>query len=356
MSKPFQNALLLCVRKYSLFNTFMEILKELSSDVTGFDIRERIQPLYLRMHPHMSRLPYKARKRWEKFLFNRVNTWLLEEINGRKPDLVFVYNSEFLLPKTCAEIKKKARLVFFMGDSPFYTPVNPFYLTCLSYADLILSPDTFWIQQLNTTGLHKTSFFVPGIDLSSYNLLPGNGMPDEPGDPDILYTGACYVNSWGYKKALLMSKFANFRFKIYGNSAWERWFDFFPELKPVFIRTDFIPTPQLNRMYNKSKMIPVDGNPAILNGFHIRLFEALGSGSLPLVEYRKDVEELVFSGCDAMVPLIRDYSTAADVAGYYLKNEEERKELVATLRTFAMNRYSAPGNADIIRRELKKHQ
>ena len=283
MSEPFQKALLLCVRKYSLFNTLTETLGEISHEVRSIDIRDRIRPLYLRMHPHMSRLPLSGRKRWENFLFSMANRWLLEEINAEKPDLVMVYNSEFLLPQTCEEIRKRARLVFFMGDSPFYTPANPYYLTCLSYADLILSPDTFWISQLNTIGLHRTRFFVPGIDLSSYSVLSGNEKPDGTEELDILYTGASYVNTWGYKKALLMSKFTGFRFRIYGNSAWERWFGFFPELREKFTRTEFIPTEKLNRMYNNAAMIPVDGNPAILNGFHIRLFEALGSGALPLV-------------------------------------------------------------------------
>ena len=55
-----------------------------------------------------------------------------------------------------------------MGDSPFYTPQNNYYLACLSYADLILSPDSFWSQQLCTIGLNNTMYFMPGPDGKSY--------------------------------------------------------------------------------------------------------------------------------------------------------------------------------------------
>ena len=108
-------------------------------------------------------------------------------------------------------------------------------------------------------------------------------------------------------------------------------------------------------MYNNAAMIPVDGNPAILNGFHIRLFEALGSGALPLVEYRKDVEELIFAGSGTMVPLIRDYSKAGDLAAYYVKNEKERKELTQSLRAFALDRFSARNNAIVLSEGLDRY-
>jgi hypothetical protein len=348
MTKPFQNSLLLCTKKYSLYNLFIEVLNELSSKVYGFDIREKIDPLWLKIHPQMIRFPFRIRNSWDKILLAKTNSRLLSEISKYKPELVFVYNSEFLLPETCVEIKRKAKLIFFMGDSPFYTPQNPYYLTCLTYADLILSPDTFWISQLNTMGIHKTSFFVPGIDTSSYYLIVDNEILDEIENLEILYSGSSYVNSWGYKKALLMSSFIDLNFKLYGNSAWKRWFRFFPKLESVFTETEYIPTTHLNKMFNKTKMIPVDGNPAILNGFHLRLFEVLGSGAFPLIEYRKDVEELLFSGCDVKVPLIKDYKKAADLAKYYLKNENDRKQIIDILRNYILINYNAKRNSERI--------
>jgi hypothetical protein len=296
----------------------------------------------------MFRFPAKIRNVWEKKLLKEVNDKLLSSFFSYKPDLVFVYNSEYLLPETCGKIKKSARLVFFMGDSPFFTPINPYYLACLPYADLILSPDSFWLFQLNTLGIQKTSFFIPGLDVSSYHTIDDKYSLESVECRDVLYTGASYVNSWGYKKALLMSKFTRFDFRIYGNSSWQRWFRFFPDLETHYTQTGYIPTDQLNKMFNKTKLMPVDGNPAILNGFHLRLFEALGAGVLPLTEYRKDVEELLFKDSRLMVPLIKDYTQAGTLAEYYLKNENERKGLAASLKEYILLQYNSVRNSERI--------
>ena len=94
--------------------------------------------------------------------------------------------------------------------------------------------------------------------------------------------------------------------------------------------------------------MPVDGNPGILNGFHLRLFEALGAGALPVVEYRSDVEHELFKGCKSMVPLVRDYRKAGDIAGYYLKNDIERGELAKELKAHILLQYSPQKNAERI--------
>jgi glycosyltransferase involved in cell wall biosynthesis len=355
MAKLFQRALFLCAGKYSLYNSLLETINLISEETKGFDIRGEINPLLIKVQTQMFRFPHKIRNRWESRLFLKANDEFLNDLHSYKPDVVFVYNSEYLLPGTCIEIKKTAKLVFYMGDSPFFTPLNPYYLTCLTYADLILCPDTFWISQLNVTGINRTAYFVPGIDTSSYFTINDQEKLNEIEETDILYTGSCYNNSWGFKKALLMSQFTQFNFKLYGNRSWKKWFSFFPELEEHFTEADFIPTERLNRMFNRSKLMPVDGNPAILNGFHIRLLEALGSGVLPLVEYRKDVDEMLFSDCSEMVPLIKDYRQAGDLAGYYIKNEAERSGLVNSLREYVGGKYNKEKNADRLSEMLSKN-
>ena len=355
MAKLFRKALLLCVSKYSLFNSFLDLLSELSEECKGYDVRENINVFKQKIKTQMYRFPFKIRNKWEKSFLSKININIVNEINKYNPDLVLVYNSEYLLPETCTEIRKKAKLIFFMGDSPFFTHTNNYYLPCLAYSDLILSPDTFWISQLNTLGIHQTSFFIPGFDETSYYPVNDESILKDIASLEILYTGASYVNSWGYKKALLMSQFTGFNFKLYGNSSWKRWFEFFPDLARVYAESGYIPTEQLNKMFNKTKIIPVDGNPAILNGFHLRLIEALGSGALPIVEYRKDVDEELFNGCAAKLPLIRDYVKAGDMARYYLKNESERKELALSLRTFILSKYNNVINSERLVTILKKN-
>ena len=348
MAKTFQRALLLCPGKYSLYNSLLAILSVLSEECKGYDLRGVINNYDLKIHSQIYRFPYKIRNAWEKYFLQKVNRIILSEINMYNPDFIMVYNSEFLLPETCLEIKKRAILIFFMGDSPFYTSLNNFFLPCLNNADLILSPDTFWLEQLNTIGIKNTFFFCPGIDKGSYNVLNYSNLIPSDTITDILYVGTCYVDSWGYKKALLMNQFISFNFKLYGNSMWKRWFSFFPELEEHYKESKYIPTQSLNKLYNNTKLIPVDGNPGIVFGFHFRLLEALGSGALPLIEYRRDVEEKLFKGCYAKLPLLDDYTKASSMAEYYLKNESERKGITEELRNHIEKNYNNEINAQRI--------
>jgi len=345
MEKRFSRALLLCPEKYSLYNSIYDILSEISQTVTACDINTLITKSDLKINSQIFRLPYKIRNKWEAYFLERTNRTLLEIINESNPDLILVYNSVFLLPETCSLMKKRSKLLFFMGDSPFYTPQNNYYLACLSHADLILSPDTFWNQQLNTIGLNKTMYFIPGPDGKSFHKI--NNLARDSGDveTEILYVGSSYLNSWGYKKALLMSRFTGFSFKIYGNSAWKRWLSFFPDLEAVYQESGFIPQERLNRMFNMTKLIPVDGNPGIINGIHLRLFESLAAGALPLIEYRYDVDNLLFKDFKEDLPLIRDYSKAVDLASWYLKHDQDRSELASSMYNYLSREYSAPANA-----------
>jgi hypothetical protein len=256
-----------------------------------------------------------------------------------------VYNSEYLLPESCEEIKKTSKMIFFLGDSPFYTPLNNYYLQILSYADLILAPDTFWLSQLNTIGYRQTHFIVPGIDCTSYHQEPDPELLRQVPESEVLYVGMCYIGSWGYKKALFLNHFADFDLKIFGSKHWKKWFENFPLLRDTFVESPFIPVNRLNAMMNRTRIVPVDGNPGIFNGFHLRMLEALGAGALSIVEYRRDVDNEVFGKAIKMVPLIRNYNEVKQVVAYYLAHEDERRQLAAYLKEYIQREYSPEMNS-----------
>jgi len=349
----FTKSLLLCPQKYSLFNSLSETLKGISAEVVGLDVRTKMTAGDMKINTQIFRLPHAVRSKWEIRFLKKTNKIILNEFEKQKPDLVFVYNSEFLLPETCELIKKKAKLIFFLGDSPFYTPTNNYFLSLLKHADLVLSPDSFWIEQLNMTGIMKTCFFLPSIDSSTYFKLGSDSIEKEIHETDVLYAGNSYLDSWGYKKALLMNNFVSFNFELYGSSGWKRWFKYFPELEKKYTSCDFLPSVKLNKMFNKAKIIPVDGNPGIINGIHARAMEALGSGALPLIEYRKDVDNIIFNGFGSDLPFIHNYLKAKDVAQYYLTNDSERKDLQNNMKEFVSKKYSFENNAKLILERLE---
>ena len=344
----YKKAFFLCPEKYSLQRIIKLILQEFCDEVIGINVMNYVKSYEIRMNTQMFRLPYSLRSKWTSRYQNKINSIFLNEFRSQSPDLVFIYNNEMLLPATVAEMKKTARVVFFLGDSPYYTPTNDFFLTLLNMADMVLVPDSFWMEQMKTIGIENTFMFIPGIDESSYHLQPSEELTRTVSETDILYCGMSYNNSWGYKKALLMSKFTDFKLEIYGNRAWHRWFPFFPELPPFFHESGFIPTAQLNAMFNKTKLMPVDGNPAVLNGIHLRTFEALGAGVLPLIENRKDVEEEIFAGIDIQLPVIRSYNEANSLAKQYLSDEQLRSGTVNVMKHFITTKYSKERNAERI--------
>lgn len=350
----FGRTLILCPKRYSVYDLLRSILSGMSGEIRGFDVNDHIGKRKLWLNAQAFRFPGRFRAGWEKNFLRIANERLVREINEFRPDLVLVYNSEYLLPETCASIRKSSKLVFYLGDSPFYTPHSNWFLASLTYADLILAPDSFWISQLNTVGLGATMHFIPGIDEKLYFRVPDEMIPEETTRTEILYVGANYLNSWGFKKAMLMSKFTSYDLRIYGNSAWKRWFDLFPELRSSFIETGYIDTARVNLMFNRTKIVPVDGNPAIINGVHLRLMEALGAGTLPLTEYRQDIDKLIFAGSQLEVPFIRDYSKAADIAGYWLVHESERAETAEAMRSFVLRKYSSAENAARLSERLLK--
>ena len=352
----YTKSLLLCPKKYSLYNSFTEILKTISGEVIGFDVNQKIGSRQLKFNSQVFRLPNIMRAKWDDHFLKKANEIIWEEYEKQQPDLVFVYNSEFLLPETCDRIKKRSKLVFFLGDSPYFTKMNNYFLNVLAYGDVILAPDTFWLQQMNILGYQKTSFFVPGIETDSYYKLSEAELKsfDQVKQTEILYVGISYTDTWGYKKALLMSKFTDLDLAIYGNRHWKKWFRFFPELEKHHIQSGFIDTKVLNAMYNKSKIAPIDGNPGILNGFHIRLLESLGAGSLPLVEYRKDIEDELLKGSGLQLPLIKDFNKANDMAKYFLKNENERADLVSKVSEYIKNEFSPAKNGQRLLQLLKE--
>lgn len=339
-----EKSLILCPERISLNRILTSILINFSGEVANFDVGSAIGRNKLFVNTQVRRFSYGIRNRWDAWFLKLANEYIINEVSRYKPGLVMVYNSEFLLPETCLKIRQTAKLVFFLGDSPFYTPQNDYYLACLSHADLVLVPDTFWMAQLNTMGLDSTLHFIPGIDETVYHRLSEDEAAGEE-ETDILYAGTSYKNSWGYRKAALMSSLSSFNTRIYGNDAWERWFPFFPDLKPLFRRSDYIPSEKLNRMFNRTKIIPVDGNPSIINGAHLRLLEALAAGTLPLIEYRKDVADEIFRDSGINLPVIRSYKEAPNVAKYWLTNDAERIETVRSMRAFFDGKYSAEQNA-----------
>jgi len=304
----------------------------------NFDYRKYINPIESKIYYHRSKVKYNVRAKIEKRFFKKVNILLINEYQNVQPDIVFIYNNEMFLERTIKIIKKQSKIIFYLGDNPYYTPTNDYFISLLRHANLIVVPDSFWVKQLKVLGLKNLHFDFTGYNPNVFKKVEVSENLFKQYKSDMFFLGGNYSNTWGYKRSYFLSKFINLDIKIYGSySRWSKWFDFFPELKDKFVHLDSrISDEQLNIISNCCKVYPVDRNPGLLSGIHVRVFDCIGSGILPLVEYGEDIPK-VFK--DVKIPIINNYTEAEKIAGYYIKKNSERECLSRELRDFVYYNY-----------------
>ena len=332
--------LLLFPSHYTLHKTVNQGLKNLGHEVLQHDFSSAIKPWQTRLNIQMFRLPYSIRNKWSEYYFSIINKRHIEIFDQFQPDIVFIYNNASILPETMRHFKEnKAKIVFFMGDCPYFTETNKYYMHILFQADLVVSPDSFWAEQMNLIGIKNTMLDFPGFDETLLNFRNPTEEEKKKYDFDAFFVGIGYPESWGYKRALYLSKFAKLNLKAYGNKHWLKWLDFFPELKSKFeVQTVRFTNEDITIMSKCAKIYPVDANPAILNGLHLRVFDCIASGVLPIVEYRKD-HDIYFKGVN--LPSVKNYENAERVARQFIENDSLREKTLEELKEYSYENYRA---------------
>jgi len=323
-------ALILAPQSFTLAGSFEYGFFHNNWETRIFDYRSEIRNYEDRIHSHINKFPFKIRSGWYNYFVAKVNSYHKKTFSEYKPDLVLVYNSELLLPETVRFMRQTSKVCFFLGDSPFYTPQNEHYLPLLSQADLILSPDSYWEQQLKGIGLDQTRFFLISSNPEVNHVIQVSDSEHKEWSSDLVFVGTSYSTAAGYKRALFLSQFAGLDIKIYTSRQFMRWCGCFPGLTDkVTVLPKRLTNEELNTVLNCCKIYPVDANPGLINGVHIRIFDCIASGIMPLAEYRKDVKDIFEK--DGL-PIIYDYKNAGDLARHYLVNQAKRKEIVMSLQ------------------------
>ncbi len=229
-------------------------------------------------------------------------------------------------------------------------------MAVLEYAHAVFVPDTFWQFQLQKIGLKNVQHFLFPLPKNEYYPLDIKGIDKEfqnQHKSEVFYAGLNYGNSWGYKKTKFLNEFSGFDLKIYGNKSWIRWIPHFPNLEEHYTRVDkYIPTPELNKIFNLTKIVPVDGNPGIFHGIHVRALEALSAGALPIMEWNADLD-MIFKGVTDL-PAVKDYQAIPQKVRFYLSNENKRIEIVNKMKEAYNEQFSEDKVGHQILRVLNK--
>jgi spore maturation protein CgeB len=330
---------LLIPKSLSIIHNFFNVFVSLGHSVTLIDHNSLLNNSLSMIHEQIFRFPNVIKKQWHGYYFKQIHYSYMRLIDENPADLFMVYNSQMLTPEIVKYIKSKgSKIFFFMGDSPYYTRTNQYYLNVLFEADFIFSPDTHWIEQLKMLGIKNIDYLVPGFNPEVFKKLNTTQDEIEKYGVNCVFMGLNYDSLLGFKRSFFLSKFAPHGLRIYGDKNWIRWVERFPELEPCLkLKERFISDEEWNLICNCAKIHPIDANPGLTNGIHIRVFDSIGSGILPIAEYRKDMDFVFPHG---MLPYVKTYDEIGNLTAYYLSDDEARKQKIDELRSHVLKNYS----------------
>ncbi len=324
-------AMILIPDYYSLKATLEEGFLDNGWQVFSLDWEAMLPRLAYRVYKKTAALPRRLAKLRTQELVDWVNKEYHNRFCTEHPDLIMIYNNQMIHPDTIAAFKRTgAKICFVLGDNPLYSHTSDFNLKILELSDYTVCPDSGWSESLDRIGIPNICLdFIAATRKYFYQT------PDIPSDmisrykSDILFIGRSYSDSAGYKRTLFLSKFASNDLKIYGSREWHRWLPFFPELARKFhLLTQRLSDSEYNYAMNCCKIYPIDINPGIQNGIHLRVFEAISAGAYPLVEWTADLESIFGSE----LQYIKKFSDADDIAQKILQDENASRSIVESLQ------------------------
>ena len=272
------------------------------------------------------------------YIRKKINIQYLAAIKEYSPDLIMIYNSQFMMPETLKQLPDHTKVVVFLGDNPYFTPTDPFNLTILPLVDKVYAADSSHVEHMRRIGIAQTELGMLGLDPALYEGIEPTEEERRKYQHDMLFIGMTYPSSWGYKRLYYLSHFCGFDFRVMGSSkAWQMWLPHFPELKPHFTQIERLSNRDMIAFSKCSKLTPVELNPGIVNGLHLRAFESILMGVLPLVERSVDCPVLF---PNPSLPLVENRQQARELAEHYLHHEDERIDLVRRLKQYVVENYS----------------
>lgn len=342
----FMKVLLLCSGKSSISNILKQALSHISNDVDIINYLDFLPQISHRILDKSGKMPGIIEKRMRNYYLHQIQLKYIQVFNTKKPDLILIYNDQMLWPETLDKIMKDTKVGIYLADSPLFLQKRAHIIGLIRRADVVFAPDTYWLEQCKMLGVKKAEYLIPGYNPEhNFKMLPTRSQTNEFGS-DVFFMGSPYKDNWGYKRALFLSKFCNLNFLFIGPACWNEWFVQFPELKLKWkLKKGYLKDEELNIMMNCTKIIPVDANPGIINGCHIRVFDAIAAGVLPLVEYRKDLDT-IFK--DTGLPFVKNYNEIPEITRYLIDDNTERSSLIEILQKYILIKYSTKKSAEII--------
>ncbi len=267
------------------------------------------------------RLKAKNREKYNRFIISR-----FEEIN---PDLVFIFNGDILLTETLDTFRQSATVALWMFDTLHRYPRSQGHINHVDGFFCYDMKDVEWCEKQG-----RTAFFMPqACDETSYFPISTDK------DIDILFIGTLYrypkrikllrliINKFSDKKVLIFGVYKPYYKNII------RWA--FREKRKVF-KNKAVPTDEVNRYYNRAKLVLNIHHESQQYGANPKVFEIAAAGAYQICDTNPFIKSLFTNGEiglyqneDELIALIEDaLQNSKD------ENAKQAREVVLSGHTF----------------------
>lgn len=206
------------------------------------------------------------------------------------PDLVFIMNGDFLYSRTLDYLRNTTHVAIWLFDN---ISKMPGIIGNLKHCDHIFSFDKNDIKILEDIGL-KASFLPQACDVKTYFPIAGSKK-----DIDILFVGNLYFYPNRQKTIQkIIEAFPGRKIKVIGE--YKPWYKgilkcIFRENRDIYTNHNVSPE-EVNKYYNRSKIVLNIHREDQKNGANPRLFEICGSGAYQISDSNPYIESIFHNG------------------------------------------------------------
>jgi spore maturation protein CgeB len=231
-------------------------------------------------------------------VLNPFNKSILNYVNDKHYDVIFVFKGFGIMEKTIIELKKNCSLIVnFNPDHPFIryklSHGGSYILKSLNHFDVYMSYDKKVVHEINENHSCKAFFMPFGYDIEEieYDQIKKNELRE--------INEVCFVGDGDFKRFLILSylAFNGIKINVYGNN-WKKWYGCFNK------NIKFKNSIDRDSLYKIIKLYRVQLNllrKHNLNSFNMRTFEIPSVGGIQLMTYTDVISEYFDIGDEIFV-------------------------------------------------------
>jgi spore maturation protein CgeB len=247
----------------------------------------------------------------------------LRKIEAYKPDMIFITDFGDITPQQIKKIHDSygVPVVWWAqgGDEAYVSNFNPFNADLVTYASHIFVADTAWVDTLRLLGSAKIYYMPPAAHPGVFKPVPAQKKYD-------ISIAASFVGDVPtvIHKGLILSRLCRDGFRVQAIARGiPKRFEMFPELAKLDYVDEYYNQPEVNILYNETRINLSLANPQHRSGPHFRVMEIAAGRNFQLTEYREDLEMLLGD----TVPSFKTLDEMVELARFYLTHETERERL-----------------------------